>query len=92
MWRLVVLLLLPVSAFAETYYLVYAGHPAIRRDGFGYNVSVPFHNNGGHAARCTAEEDNDTQRFTIRPYGDATVEFERVDKVGPIRYGCEAQR
>lgn len=90
MWRIALLLLVPISGFAETYYLVYAGHPNVRRAGDSYTVSVEFHNNGGKAARCTAEEDNDTQQFTIRPYGDNSVEFERVSNVRPIRYGCEA--
>lgn len=91
MWRLALLLLIPVSGFAETYYLVHAGHPNVRRDGESYTVSVEFHNNGGQAARCTAEEDNDTEHFTIRPYGDSTVEFERVSDVRPVNYGCEAK-
>lgn len=91
MWRLVVLFLLPVSALAETYYLVHAGRPDIRRNGDRYDVSIDFHNNGGKAARCTAEENNDSQQFTIRPYGDAKVEFERVSDVRPVNYGCEAR-
>jgi hypothetical protein len=89
MWRIALLLLVPISGFAETYYLVYAGTPDVRRDGNAYTVSVEFHNNGGQAARCTAEEDNDTHQFTIRPYGNDSEKFERVYDVRPIRYGCE---
>lgn len=89
MWRLVVLLLLPVSAFAETYYLVHVTDNQVRKDGFGYNVTVSFHNNGGKTADCTVEEGNRTQQFRIAPYGDDTAEFRQISNLTTPRFGCE---
>lgn len=86
-----VLLLLPVSAFAETYYLVHLSDNEIRRDGFGYNVKLKFHNNGGKPADCTVEEGNRTQQFRIDPYGDETAEFRQISDVTTPRLGCEVQ-